>query len=202
MVSGIASQTAYPSDRSRSTSYSALDDLSLGDRQQLQRGEILLETRSHTDWGAGVTARMYLPTERAEIWQALTCYSRWVAFFPDLTHSEVVEDNGHRWKRLHQSASKNFVLFQINVSIYLKVFETALNDYHLIRFRMEEGNFRDFSADLHLEDWNGGTVLTYSVQATPTVPIPSMFIQQAIRLDLPANLKQMRRCLTQASAIA
>lgn len=197
MVSGIASQTAYPSGFSRTSSQLALPELSKGDRQQLQRGEILLETRSHTDWGAGVTARMYLSVERTKIWQALTYYPNWVAFFPDLTHSEVVEDRGQSWKRVRQSASKNFVLFQANVSVQLKVFETVLGDRHLIRFRMEQGDFRDFSADLHLENWENGTVLTYSVQATPTIPIPSMLIQQAIRLDLPTNLKQMRQCLTQ-----
>jgi len=201
MVSGIASQTAYPSGFSKSASPVALSTLSRGDRQRLQQGEILLETRSHTDWGAGVTARMYLPIERAQVWQSLTCYPRWVSFFSDITRSEVVEDRGKSWKRIQQSASKNFVLFQANVSIQLKVFETVLGDRHLLRFRMEQGDFRDFSADLHLEDWENGTVLTYSVQATPTIPIPSMLIQQAIRLDLPAHLKQMRRCLNQMAAI-
>lgn len=202
MVSGIASQTAYPSGFTRTVAPLASAQFAKGDRDRLQQGEILLETRSHTDWGAGVTAWMYVPADRAYVWQELTCYPRWVEFFPDLTESTVIADHGSRWKRVHQAAKKNFVVFQAHVSIQLKVFETVTGDRHRLRFRMEAGDFRDFSADLQLDDWGEGTLLTYSVQATPTIPIPSMLMQQAIRLDLPANLKQMRSCLTPMAAIA
>jgi hypothetical protein len=40
-----------------------------------------------------------------------------------------------------------------------------------------------------------GTLLAYTVQATPNIPIPSIFIQQAINLELPANLCKMRQVL-------
>ena len=40
-----------------------------------------------------------------------------------------------------------------------------------------------------------GTLLAYTVQATPNIPIPSIFIQQAMNLELPANLCKMRQVL-------
>ncbi|PHM06495.1 cyclase, partial [Nostoc sp. 'Peltigera malacea cyanobiont' DB3992] len=45
-----------------------------------------------------------------------------------------------------------------------------------------------------------GTILAYTVQATPLIPIPSIFIQQAMNLELPANMRKMRQvmCKTQS----
>jgi carbon monoxide dehydrogenase subunit G len=60
-----------------------------------------------------------------------------------------------------------------------------------IQFVLESGNFHDFSADVQLHACGEGTILTYSVQATPTIPVPSLFIQ----MDLPNNMRQMRRVM-------
>ncbi len=177
----------------------ATDTVATDPRQAtaLLNGEILLVVRSHSAWGGAVTAHMYLPMKRAIAWQKLTHYPNWVNYFPALTHSEVIPktatEAGKRVaKRLYQAASKNFLLFTAKVEIYLKVMETA---YQRIQFQLESGNFHDFSADLHLQDCGDGTLLTYSVQATPTIPVPSLFIQQAIQLDLPANMRSMRQAL-------
>lgn len=156
----------------------------------LLQGEVLLETRSHTAWGAGVTAQIYLTCERSLAWQRLTDYSRWVQYFPDLTQSRVLETKADGRKRLYQAASKSFLFITAQAEIWLHTLET-LNQR--IQFQFEAGSFHDFSADLRLTDWQDGTLLTYSVQATPTIPVPSLFIQQAVQLDLPANMKQMRR---------
>jgi hypothetical protein len=64
-----------------------------------------------------------------------------------------------------------------------------------VQFRMERGTFNDFHAHLELKDMGNGTLLAYTVQATPNIPIPSIFIQQAINLELPANLCKMRQVL-------
>ena len=53
-------------------------------------GEILVKTRSHSDWGGAVTATMYLPLVRSHVWQQVTDYPRWVQYFPDVTKSEVL----------------------------------------------------------------------------------------------------------------
>jgi hypothetical protein len=36
------------------------------------------------------------------------------------------------------------------------------------------------------------------VQATPMIPVPSMFIEHAIQMDLPANLRRMRQVICSA----
>ena len=58
---------------------------------------------------------------------------------------------------------------------------------------MEKGTFEDFNANLELQDWLDGTLLRYTVQATPNIPIPSMFIQQAMNFELPTNMRRMRQ---------
>ncbi len=165
----------------------------------LLKGEILLSTQPHSAWGGAVTASMYLPLKRAIAWQKLTHYPNWVNYFPAMTHSEIISKDAvtsataaskRVAKRLYQRASKNFFLFSAKVEIYLKVIETA---YQRIQFNFESGSFNDFSADLNLQDCGDGTLLTYSVKATPTIPVPALFIEQAIQFDLPANMRNMRQ---------
>jgi hypothetical protein len=169
------------------------------DEEALLGGEVLLQTRSHSAWGGAVTACMYLPLERAQVWQQVTDYPQWVQYFPDLVCSEVLshgEGLSQGRKRLYQVAKKTFFMLSAQVEIYLKVIETAhVSARQQIQFRMERGSFSDFSADLKLQDHQSGTLLTYSVQATPTIPVPSVFIQEAMRLDLPANMRKMRQVI-------
>jgi len=99
-------------------------------------------------------------------------------------------------RRLYQVARKSFLMFSAQVEVYLRVFESIRDTTgYQIRFCMEQGSFRDFSADLKLQNCGSGTLLTYSVQATPVVPMPATLIQEAIRLDLPTNMQQMRQVL-------
>ncbi|MES1021747.1 SRPBCC family protein [Gloeocapsa sp. BRSZ] len=156
----------------------------------LLQGEILVETRSHSAWGGAVTASMYLPLKRDSVWQQITDYPRWVQYFPDVIKSEVLQRG--ETKRLYQVAKKAFFLFTAQVEVYLNVIEVL---QQRIQFRLEQGTFNDFTAELQLQDCGVGTVLTYAVQATPNLPIPTMFIQQAMHLELPENMRQMRRMI-------
>lgn len=176
---------------------SLIDVMDDRDRQALLDGEILLKTRPYSAWGGAVTARMYLPVKRSQAWQQLTNYPQWVKFFPDLVSSQVIglEQGQPGIKRVYQVARKSFLMFSAQVEIYLKVFERVQTTEHQIQFRMEQGDFTDFAATLQLQDCGVGTVLTYAVQATPKLPIPSKIIQEAIRLDLPTNLRKMRQTL-------
>jgi Polyketide cyclase / dehydrase and lipid transport len=162
---------------------------------KLLQGDILLKTRAYRALGGAVTAQMYLPVGRSHVWIKLTDYTRWVQYFPDITQSKILESDPqhpHRGHRLYQAAHKNFLMFTAQVEIHLRVFE---NLQRQIRFRMERGSFNDFSAEMTLEDYGEGTVLTYSVEATPLVPVPSLFIEQAMRHDLPGNMRQMRQVI-------
>ncbi|MBD2295919.1 cyclase [Anabaena sphaerica FACHB-251] len=156
----------------------------------LIQGEILLQTRSHTMWGGNVTASMYLPLVRSHVWQQITDYPRWVQYFPDITKSEIISKG--EVKFLYQTAQKAFLFFTAQVEIYLNVVEVLGQQ---IQFRMEKGTFQDFHANLELKDMGNGTLLAYTVQATPNIPIPSIFIQQAMNLELPENMRKMRQVL-------
>ena len=176
---------------SSSDSIAAAPDITWSQHQKtaLLQGEILVQTRSHSAWGGAVTAQMHLPLARSRVWQQVTDYPRWVQYFPDVIKSEVLR--GER-KRLYQVARKAFFLFSAQVEVYLNVFEEV---QHQIQFRLEQGTFVDFAADLKLQDFSAGTLLTYVVQATPNIPIPTIFIQQAMHLELPENMRKMRQVL-------
>jgi len=168
-------------------------DLAWSQQKALLQGDILVETRSHSVWGGAVTAQMYLPIARSSVWQQLTNYSRWVQYFPDVTKSEVFHQG--EVKRLYQVAKKAFLFLTAQVEIYLNVFEVQ---GQLIQFRLEQGTFTDFTADLEFQDWGNGTLLTYSVQATPNILIPAVLIQQAMQMELPGNMRKMRQVLCAA----
>ncbi|MBD2690446.1 SRPBCC family protein [Anabaena catenula] len=159
-------------------------------QKSLIQGEILLQTRSHTTWGGAVTASMYVPLMRSNVWQQITDYPRWVQYFPDITKSEITSKGDVKF--LYQTAQKAFLFFTAQVEIYLNVVEVLGQQ---IQFRMEKGSFQDFHANLDLKDLGNGTLLAYSVQATPNIPIPSIFIQQAMSLELPTNMRKMRQVL-------
>ncbi len=195
-----ASSKSNSPQRSTDTS-SVIPEIRDAQRTSLMNGEILLKTRSYNAWGGAVTAQMYLSASPAQVWQQLTDYPRWTLFFPDITRSEVVHSGiggssatvlKRQVKRIYQKASKAFLFLTAQVEIHLKVLETQ---HQQIQFYLESGSFRDFSADLQLQACGDGTILTYSVQATPTIPIPGILIEQAIQFDLPTNLKQMRRVI-------
>ena len=170
----------------------------------LLRGDVLIATDDHTGKGAAVTAQMYVPLVRSQLWEQLTDYSRWVHYFPDITQSREIEASvKHQVKqqskritrKLYQAARKAFILFTAQVEIYLHVVEHL---HQSIQFRLERGTFADFAADLVLEDFGEGTLITYSVKATPMIPAPKFLLEQAMRIDLPGNMKTMRRVLCQS----
>jgi carbon monoxide dehydrogenase subunit G len=171
------------------------------DLTALLNGDVVLRKRPYSAIGGSVVAQIYLPLSPQKVWQELTDYTRWTQYFPDITRSEIIH-NGiatvggaqlkKQVKRLYQAASKAFLFLTAKVEIYLKVLETQ---HQRIQFYFESGSFNDFAADLQLRPHGDGTILTYVVQATPMIPVPSMFIEHAIQMDLPANLRRMRQVM-------
>ncbi|MEM9005021.1 MAG: SRPBCC family protein [Cyanobacteria bacterium P01_F01_bin.86] len=157
----------------------------------LRRGQVLVDTHPYGFSGGAVTAKMYLKAAPSQVWPKLTNYSRWVDYFPNIVRSEVVA-SGQNFHRLYQVGRKAFLAIAAQVEIYLKVYEQT---HRSIQFRLEKGTFKDFNADLTLQDWQEGTLLTYTVQATPLIPVPSFLIEQGMRQDLPGNMENMRRLL-------
>jgi carbon monoxide dehydrogenase subunit G len=163
-------------------------------RSALISGEVMTHVHPHSHEGAAVTAIMHIPLSRDAVWQQLTHYPRWTAFFPNITRSDVTAELSPRSKRITQAASKTFLMLNIEVEIQLQVDEIPQES---IRFSMVDGgfSFRNFAAVIELKDVGNGTELSYTVQATPSIPVPAMFIEQAMKCDLPQNMRCLRRVL-------
>lgn len=171
------------------------------DQVALLRGDVLIVPQPHPQEPAAVMAHMYVPLDRSHIWTQVTSYRRWTQFFPNITHSEVLESvktATHRYRRLYQVGRKGFMMISAQVEIYLQVLETACEH---IQFRLEQGTFSYFDADLHLQDMGEGTLVTYRVQAAPTIPVPTFLIEQGMKIDLPGNMRQMRQVLCQGYGV-
>ncbi len=163
----------------------------------LLNGEVITQIDPNTPAAAAVTATIHIPLTRDEVWQQLTNYSRWTAFFPDITRSDVTAELSPRSKRISQAACKTFLMLNIAVEIQLQVDEIPQES---IRFSMVDSggiSFRDFAAVLELKDLGNSTELSYTVQATPSIPVPGMFIEQAMKFDLPCNMRHLRKVLLQ-----
>lgn len=165
------------------------------DWRALLSGKVLLEAQAYLTWGGAVKAKMYLPLTQTHVWQQLTDYPHWVNYFPDLTHSQILQKDSRAdlpYRRLYQAASKTFLNLSAKVEVYLQVYEVA---QQTIQFRLEKGDLLNFSADLNLQSYGDGTLLTYAVRSVPSFPVPAFFIQQMMSFALPANMQQMRQVL-------
>jgi hypothetical protein len=169
-------------------------DLSAPEQAQLYQGEILLQSRLYSLWGGALTAQIYIPVSSGLVWKTLTQYDRWPGLFPPITKSVVVEEGRFR-KCIHQCAQKQFSVLTIAVEADLLVREYP--DW-CIRFNLMAPNwsFREFEAEIQIKPVrNTGTILQYQVQAAAALPIPALFIQEAMRHDLPENLRSLRAYL-------
>jgi hypothetical protein len=176
-----------------------MEQFSPAQQVALLQGDVLVMPEVKQQGAAAVIAHMYVPLSRPQIWPQVTSYHRWTQFFPNIVHSEVLETvktNSHRYRRLYQVGRKGFLALTAQVEIYLKVFETTCDR---IQFCLERGTFSHFAADLSLRDLHQGTLLSYSVQAAPTIPIPSFLVEQAMKTDLAGNMRQMRQILCKES---
>ncbi|MFM7528808.1 MAG: SRPBCC family protein [Nodosilinea sp.] len=178
---------------------SPIDQFSPAQQVALLQGDVLVMPEVKQQGPTAVVAHMYVPLSRPQIWPQVTSYHRWTQFFPNITHSEVLETvktNSHRYRRLYQVGRKGFLALSAQVEIYLRVFETTCDR---IQFCLERGTFSHFTANLSLQDLHQGTLLSYSVQAAPSIPIPGFLVEQAMKTDLAGNMRQMRQILCKES---
>ncbi len=165
--------------------------LSPQDWQQMRSGEVLIQTAPHSNRGGKVTARICIPRSVRQVWSQVSDYPRWVEFFPDITRSEV-RSSSPLLKRVYQVACKSFLFLSARVEILLQVQEVPAQRIH---FTLERGDFSDFAAELTLAEHEAGTLLSYTVAATPAIPVPALLIQQGMTLELPTNLRTMRQVI-------
>ncbi len=158
--------------------------------ESLLQGEISVQTDPWGLGGGSAIAKLYIPLSTLQCWQKLTNYPQWVNYFPDITHSEKLPHT----QQLYQKGVKDFILFRTEVEIYLDIRE---NPYETVEFEFVKGSFSEFLAYLHLQEYHQGTLMTYAVQAALKFPLPPPLIQQALKIELPVNLRCMRKVFLQ-----
>ncbi|WP_008309176.1 SRPBCC family protein [Leptolyngbya sp. PCC 6406] len=162
------------------------------DRDALSRGKILVTAQPHGFTGGHVSATLSLRIFPDALWPHLTDYPRWVDYFPEMTHSEAIAPTDQGQPRIYQVGRKSILGLGAEVEVYLRV---QTHPPHRLQFVMERGTLADFTASFALAPWRLGTLLTFTVQATPLIPLPGFFVEQSMRRELPTSLAQMRRVI-------
>lgn len=156
-----------------------------------QSGEIAIQADTITEWGALVTAQLYVPRSLERVWARLSNYESWVQLLPSLSESYPLDEpNG---PLLYQAAGFRFLGFAPKVETYLKVCERSA---YCLTFRQVRGTLARFAAELQAAPASGGTLVTYSVSARLPRPLPTLLLKQGIQVVLPFNLHHLQRTLS------
>ncbi|MEB3268851.1 MAG: SRPBCC family protein [Leptolyngbya sp.] len=188
----MVGQIWAPSAPRPSTGGTLQPTLSKGDREALQRGDILLSTRSHGFSGGQVSATLAFALRPQILWDHLAHFPRWVDYLPDLVHSEVLPAAANGRGRVRQVGRKCILGFTAEAEVCLQV--EALAPYRL-RFELERGSLAEFTAAFTLTPWRQGTLVHFIGQAVPLLPIPGFVVEQTMRYGLPMNLRHMRQAI-------
>lgn len=165
---------------------------------RLQNGEALVKAESVTEWGALVTAHLYLPHPPERVWEPLSDCAAWPQLLPSLSESYPLhEPNRPNDPLLYQAAGFRFLCFHPKVETVLQVRERSP---HCLTFRQVRGTLTRFTAELRASGWSGGTLVTYSVSARLPQPLPVLLLRQGIQGVLPYNLQALRRSLLKTLA--
>jgi len=163
---------------------------------RLQKGEAIVKAEAITEWGALVTAHLYLPQAPECVWEPLSDCAAWSQLLPSLSESyQRHEPESADETLLYQAAGFQFLCFHPKVATYLRVYERSP---HCLTFRQVRGTLARFAAELSASAWAGGTLVTYKVSARLPQPLPVLLLRQGIQGVLPYNLQALRRSLLQA----
>lgn len=190
----VASSVRIQCDRATSASPTQASALAA----QLQQGEVVIRAESITEWGALVTAQLYVPRSPDRVWGCLSNCQRWSQLLPSLSESRQLDGSGHAdGPLLYQAAGFKFLCFNPKVETYLKVREKAP---YCLTFRQVRGTLSRFAAELQASPWTNGTLISYEVSARLPQPLPKLLLRQGIQGVLPYNLQSLRRSLLEALA--
>lgn len=140
-----------------------------------------------------ITAQIAIAHPPEPIWKVLTDYEALPEFLPNLAKSQRLEhpDGGIR---LEQVGMQRLLRFNFRARVVLDLEETFPQE---IRFRMVEGDFRQFEGCWQLAPVTDkpatATNLCYSVLVTPPRTLPVRPIEQRLQQDLFLNLVAIQR---------
>jgi hypothetical protein len=160
--------------------------------QALRNSQVLITAIPNGLIGGQVSAQLYIPMAGPTLWEHLTDYPRWSAYFPNIACSRLLSPTAAGHPRLYQVGQKSLMGIPTSGELYLRVDESPVEQIH---FQLEQGIFATFEATMQLQPWRIGTLLTYALEATLQVPLPWFVLSQGIRQDLPKNLEHMREVI-------
>ena len=140
-----------------------------------------------------VHALLFAPVSRQEAWTVLTDFDHMTGFVPNLTESRVVERAGNRLT----VAQKGVARFGALEFPFDSVREVDLNPEESVRSRNIRGNLRKLKSVTRLAEAEGGTRISYRVEAILdwwfSNAVGEAFLRHEIREQFDAIVKEMRR---------
>lgn len=159
--------------------------------EQSQAVVVQVESVAHRQ--RRITAQIAIAHPPELIWNVLTDYEALPEFLPNLAKSQRLEhpDGGIR---LEQVGMQRFLRFNFRARVVLDLEEIFPQE---IRFRMVEGDFRQFEGYWQLAPVINKTPtetnLCYSVLVAPPRTLPMQPIEQRLQQDLSLNLVAIER---------
>lgn len=147
-----------------------------------------------------VDALMFVPVPRRDAWAVLTDFDGMSGFVPTLSESATTRRSGNRLV----IAQKGVARFGPLRFPFESVREVELHPYDTVRSRNIRGNMRQLDSVTRLGDADGGTRISYHVQAIPGFWFPGVMgetiLRHEVREQFEAIVKEMLRRKDRGSA--
>ena len=160
--------------------------------RKIESGDIALE--AHTDpsgRGGEVRAMIDIAAPPRAVWTTILDCERAARMTPSVKRCTVVSRDASDRSELREHVVKwSFLLPALHSTSRL-----TLDPYRRIAFRCEGGDIKDCEGQWLLEPLNGGraTRVTYENRATAPFGLPNGLATTAMRRDVPAALRALRR---------
>uniref|UniRef100_B0T279 Cyclase/dehydrase n=1 Tax=Caulobacter sp. (strain K31) TaxID=366602 RepID=B0T279_CAUSK len=160
--------------------------------RKIESGDIALE--AHADpggHGGAVRAMIDIPAPPRAVWTTILDCERAARMTPSVKRCTVLSRDASGRSELREHVVKwSFLLPALHSTSRL-----TLDPNRRIAFRCEGGDIKDCDGQWVLEPLNGGqaTRVTYENRATAPFGLPSGLAAMAMRRDVPAALRALRR---------
>ena len=160
--------------------------------RKIESGDIALEARADPSGRGGqVRAMIDIPAPPQAVWSTILDCERAARMTPSVKRCSVLSrDAGGRSEVREHVVKWSFLLPALHSTSRL-----TLDPYRRIAFRCEGGDIKDCEGQWRLEPLEGGkaTRVTYENRATAPFGMPNGLAALAMRRDVPAALRALRR---------
>ena len=160
--------------------------------RQIEAGEVALEAHVEANGrGGAVRAMIDIDASPQTVWTAILDCRRAARMTPSVKSCRVLsQDETGRLELREHVVKWSFLLPALHSTSRL-----TLDPYRRIAFRCEGGDIKDCEGQWLLEPLDGGkaTRVTYENRATAPFGLPNGLATMAMRRDVPAALRALRR---------